>query len=93
MALASHSSAKKSARHNEKVRLKNRMWKSKLKTMRKNLEEAIAEKKTEALPSLFTSYSSAVDQAASRGVLHNKNAARKKGRMALKVNGAKVNPA
>jgi small subunit ribosomal protein S20 len=87
--LASHSSAQRNARRSEKLNLRNRVWKSKLKTLRKKLEEAITEKKSEVVGPLYTSYTSAVDMAASRGVLHKKNAARKKSRMAHKVNSLK----
>jgi small subunit ribosomal protein S20 len=66
------------------------MWKSKLKTLRKKLEEAIAEKKADAVGPLYKSYAVSVDMAASRGVLHKRNAARKKSRMALKVNSLKT---
>ena len=66
------------------------MWKSKLKTLKKKLEDAITEKKAEAVGPLYTSYASAVDMAASRGVLHKNNAARKKSRMALKVGSLKT---
>jgi small subunit ribosomal protein S20 len=88
--LASHSSAQKRARRGENLNLRNRMWKSKLKTLRKKLEEAITEKKAEVVGPLYTSYTSAVDMAASRGVLHKNNAARKKSRMAHKVNSLKT---
>jgi small subunit ribosomal protein S20 len=88
--LASHSSSEKRARRSESLRLRNRMWKSKLKTLRNKLEDAITEKKAEAVGPLFASYVSAVDMATSRGVLHKGNAARKKSRMALKVNSLKT---
>lgn len=88
--MASHSSSERRARRSERLRLRNRMWKSKLKTLKKKLEDAISEKKTDAVGPLFISYVSAVDSAASRGVIHKRNAARKKSRMALKVNGLKT---
>ena len=88
--MASHSSAQKRARRSETLNLRNRIWKSKLKTLRKKLEEAITEKKTEAVGPLYTGYTSAVDMAASRGVLHKNNAAREKSRMAHKVNSLKT---
>jgi small subunit ribosomal protein S20 len=66
------------------------MWKSKLKTLKKKFEEAITEKKFDAAGTLFTSYVSAVDMAASRGVLHKSNAARRKSRMAVKLNSLKA---
>lgn len=85
-----HTSVEKRARQNEKARLRNRTWKSKIKTLKGKLEKAIEDKETEALTSLYNDYVSIVDKAATRKVLHKNNASRKKTRMAHKINSLKT---
>jgi small subunit ribosomal protein S20 len=83
--LASHKSAKKSVRQDEKVRMRNRMWKSRIKTARKKLEKALEEKQNDNLDSLYREYVSIVDSAVSKGVIHQNTASRKKSRMYQKL--------
>ncbi len=85
-----HTSVEKRARQSEKARLRNRTWKSKIKTSKGKLEMAIENKEIEALSSLYNDYVSVIDRAASRNVLHKNNASRKKARIARKVNSLKA---
>ncbi len=79
-----HKSAKKSVRQDKKARDRNRTWKSRIKTARKKLETALLNQK-DGLNGLFREYVSVVDMAASKGVIHRNNAARKKTKMAQKL--------
>lgn len=79
--MATHKSAIKRARQNKKRNLRNRMWKSRIKTVRKKLEKAIEENNKELIEQLIREYKSIVDKAAQRGVIHRNTAARKKKRL------------
>jgi len=83
--LASHKSAKKSVRQDAKARMRNRMWKSRMKTAKNKLERALEEKRTDDVDTLFKEYVSVVDSAASKGVIHRNTASRKKTRMSQKL--------
>jgi len=83
--LASHKSAKKSVRQDAKVRMRNRMWKSRIKTAKNKLERAFEQKKVDDIDTLYKEYNSVVDSAASKGVIHRNTASRKKARMAQKL--------
>ena len=83
--VAQHKSAKKSVRKDEMARMRNRSWKSRIKTARKKLEDAIEGNKTDTLDDLFREYESVIDKAVSKGVLHKKTASRKKTGMAQRM--------
>jgi len=83
--LASHKSAKKSVRQDAKARMRNRMWKSRIKTAKNKLEKAFEEKKADDIDTLYKEYISVIDSAASKGVIHRNTASRKKARMAQKL--------
>ena len=83
--MAQIKSAKKSVRKDEIARMKNRSWKSRIKTTRKKLEDAIEGNKTDTLSDLFREYESVIDKAVSKGVLHKKTASRKKTGMAQRM--------
>ncbi len=83
--MATHKSAIKRARQNKKRNLRNRMWKSRIKTVRKKLEKAIEENNKELIDQLIREYKSVVDKAAQRGVIHRNTAARKKKRIMKKL--------
>jgi small subunit ribosomal protein S20 len=88
--VAQHRSAEKSVRQDAKARLRNRGWKSKIKTARRRLEAALKSGETGNLAELFREYASIVDRATTKGVLHRSTAARRKHSMAqkLKASGA-----
>ena len=77
-------SAIKRVKVSEKKNLRNRMVKSSMKTSVKKFDAAIAEGKADA--ALLSATQSAVDRAASKGVIHKNAANRKKARMAKRLN-------
>ena len=83
--MAIHKSTIKRARQNIKRNLRNRMWKSKIKTSRNKLEKAIQENNAEMLDQLVKEYKSIVDKAAQRGIVHKRTASRKKKRMISRI--------
>lgn len=83
--MANNKSQIKRNRQNEKLRLKNRMVKSSIKTAHKNVMKAI-EAKDSKTKDLFDAFVKIVDTAAGKGILHKSTAARKKSRLAKKVN-------
>ena len=88
--MANIKSAEKRNRQNEKNRKKNVQVKSVVKTSAKKVTTAASskEKNADTIKNFFKSFSSAVDSACRKGVIHWKTAARKKSRMAKKVNAA-----
>ena len=79
-------SAKKRIKVTETKTLRNRMIKSALKTTLKKFEIALATGNKETATAAFTTAGKALDMAASKGVIHKNMAARKKSRLALKLN-------
>ena len=77
-------SAIKRVKVSEKKNLRNRMIKSSMKTSVKKFDTAIAEGNADA--ALLSATQSAVDRAASKGVIHKNAANRKKARMAKRLN-------
>ncbi len=73
--------AEKSDRQSEKRRLRNRMVKSRAKTLVKDFVALVEEKKKEEAGKLFLELSSFLDGAVSKGIYHRNTAARKKSRM------------
>jgi len=83
--LANHKSAIKRARQNEKRRIRNRTWKSRIKTAKSNIEEALKTVNKEAIGPFYDQYASIIDKAASRGVIHRNTASRRKMRISQKI--------
>lgn len=78
-------SALKRQRQNEKRRLRNKAYKSFLKTLTKKfLAEQDIEKKKELLNKLYKY----LDRAADKGIFHKNNVARKKSKLASLLNEA-----
>ena len=86
--MATHKSAIKRARQNQKRNLRNRMWKSRIKTYKNKLEKAIQEKNAELIDQFMREYKSVIDKAALRGVIHKNTASRKKKRMINRIRSA-----
>jgi len=86
--LATHKSTVKRARQNIKRNLRNKMWKSRIKTYKSKLEKAIQEKNIEMIDQFMRDYKSIVDRAAQRGIIHKNTASRKKKRMISKIRSA-----
>lgn len=68
--------------------MRNRMVKSTVRTFVRKYEEAIAVGNYEEAKRLYPRVSHVIDKAAAKGVLHPNTAARKKSRLALKLNKA-----
>lgn len=82
-------SAKKRVKVSEKKNLRNRMIKSAVRTSVKKLEAAIAADPQTANAQLVVA-TSAIDKAASKGVMHKNAANRKKARLAKQLAKATV---
>lgn len=70
--------------------LRNRMVKSSVKTFIKKFEETIAAGNIEDAKRQYPRVSHVIDKAAAKGILHHNTAARKKSRLAIKLNKAAV---
>jgi small subunit ribosomal protein S20 len=79
--LARNLSAEKSDRQGEKRRLRNRMIKSRAKSLIKDFVEQIEGKKKEEAQKKLAELSTFLDKAVSKGVYQRNTAARKKSRM------------
>ncbi|GAA0115758.1 MULTISPECIES: 30S ribosomal protein S20 [Clostridium] len=84
--MANIKSAKKRIKVTKAKTLKNTMIKSALKTRIKKFEVAVANKNVEEAQANYTVVAKALDMAASKGILHKNKAARKKSRLATKLN-------
>ena len=84
--MANIKSAKKRIKVTETKTLNNRMVKSALKTAIKKFEVAVEAKNSEEAKTLYTSVVKSLDMATTKGVVHKNMAARKKSRLATKLN-------
>ena len=84
--MANIKSAKKRIKVTEVKTAQNRMVKSALKTTIKKFEVAVAAKNVEEAQASFVKATKALDMAAQKGVVHKNMAARKKSRLAAKLN-------
>ena len=84
--MANIKSAKKRILVTKKKTAQNRMVKSALKTTIKKFEAAIAANNAEEAKTSFVAVTKALDSAAQKGVVHKNMAARKKSRLATKLN-------
>ncbi len=82
--------AKKRAKQNIKSRTTNRARKSRIKTQIKHFETAVSEGNVEAASEQYKLVARKLDKAASTSTMHKKTAARKKSRLAKKLNALKV---
>ena len=81
--MANTKSAEKRIRSNERKRLRNQMYRSRVKTMIRKAEELIfgGESSEDAVREAI----STLDRAAVKGIIHKNNAARRKSRLAKKL--------
>ena len=84
--MANIKSAKKRIKVTEAKTAQNRMIKSALKTAVKKFEVAVAANNVEEAKVLFPKAVKALDMAAQKGVAHKNMVARKKSRLAAKLN-------
>lgn len=80
-------SAKKRVKQNEKRRLANASFKSKLRTQQRKLLGAIADERKEESQNLLRTVVSLYDKGVKKGIYKANTAARQKSRLARKVNG------
>jgi len=84
--MANIKSAKKRIKVTQAKTMRNTMLKSALKTKIKKYEAAIASQDLELAKESFKVVVKALDMAASKGIIHKNKAARKKSRLATKLN-------
>ncbi len=77
--MPNHKSSEKRIRTSERRRIRNKAKKTRMKSMIKELK---ATQTPEAAMELYKKVSSHLDRIASHGIIHKKNAARKKSRLA-----------
>lgn len=82
--------AKKRAKQNTKSRTTNRARKSQIKTQIKHFETAVSEGNVEAASEQYKLVVKKLDKTASTSTMHKKTAARKKSRLAKKLNALKA---
>lgn len=83
-------SAKKRSRQNAKRRTINRARKSQIKTLTKKFEAEISTGNVEAASEQFRSVSRKLDKTAAKSTMHKRTAARKKSRLAKRLNTLKT---
>ena len=83
-------SAKKRIRQNDKRRTMNRARKSQVKTQIKRFEAAVSQGDTAAASEEFQLVVKKLDKVASTSTMHKKTAARKKSRLAKRLNSLKA---
>ena len=84
--MANHKSAIKKMRQDEVRRLRNKAYRTRYKNVVKAVEAAIKQRNIDAAKEAFHTAVSIIDRIASKGVIHKNKAARKKSRLAKKVN-------
>ena len=80
----------KSIKQDAKRRARNIFEKERIKKAKKKVLAAIAENNYDEAMSLFSAATKAIDQAAANHTIHKNNAARKKSRLAKKINAIKA---
>ncbi|MBF0170774.1 MAG: 30S ribosomal protein S20 [Nitrospinae bacterium] len=84
--MPNHKSSEKRVRQTEVRTERNKGVRSACRTAVKKLRQAIEEKNTAAVAELLKEATSTLHAAASKGVIHRNNAARRISRLALQVN-------
>lgn len=84
--MATHKSAIKRSKQNEKHRERNTAVKSKVKTTVKSVLKAVESKDPEASKTAMVQAVPILAKAAAKGIFHRKTISRKISRLALKVN-------
>jgi len=82
--------AKKRAKQNVKSRTTNRARKSRVKTQIKHFEDILESGNVEAATEQFRLVTKKLDKTASTSTMHKKTAARKKSRLAKRLNAIKA---
>ena len=85
-------SAKKRVRQNARRRTANRARRSQIKTLVKHLDATMAEGNVKSASEQFHVVVKKLDKLASTSTMHKKTAARKKSRLARRLNALKAKP-
>ena len=88
--MANSASSRKRIKQNERNRTRNRARKSALKKETRKLLDTLHQGDVGAAQELFSKMQTALDQVAAKGTLHKNAAARRKSRLARKLNAAKT---
>ena len=91
--MANHKSAIKRIRQTEKRRAYNRTWRSRTRTYVKKARVAQQSSDLKAATAATIEAVTELDKAASKGVIHKNNAARRKSRLKKALNAAAQKPA
>ena len=86
-------SAKKRVKQNERNRTLNRARKSVIKTETRRLLDVLGSGDVKAAADAFTQVTKKLDQVAAKGTLHKNTVARRKSRLARRLNAAKAGKA
>ena len=78
-------SAKKRVLVAERNRVRNRTWKSAVRTVRNNVADAVKSTSAKDAKAALSQAYEVIDKAVAKGVLHKNAAARRKSRLATKV--------
>lgn len=84
--MANHKSALKRWRQNEKRRLRNKYWKTCMRSNIKRVREAVENNEVEAAKTALREATSMIAHVASKGVIHKRTASRRISRLSLLVN-------
>ena len=89
--MANHKSAEKRNRQAQIHRMRNRINRSKMKTVIKTLNSAIESGSADEAKSALTAAVPVIAKTASKGTIHKKNASRKISRLTRRVNAMEAN--
>jgi small subunit ribosomal protein S20 len=78
-------SAKKRVQIAERNRLRNKSWRSAVRTVRTEVDDSVKAAKVKVASTALQRAYQVIDKAVAKGVLHRNTAARKKSRLALQV--------
>jgi len=84
--MANHKSAMKRDRQSKVRRLRNRIYKSKMKTLVRKVEDALVAGSEEDARAALAIAVPVIQKTASKGTIHKKNASRKVSRLTRRVN-------
>ncbi|MBI1268840.1 30S ribosomal protein S20 [bacterium] len=83
-------SAKKRVKVAERNRVRNRVWKSRVRTEQSKIEEALKAGELNTCDEQVKTYYEVIDKAINKGVLHKNAGARKKARLVKRINKQKA---
>ncbi len=88
--MANHKSAIKKMRQDEVRRIRNKGYRTRFRNVVKKVEAAINGRDKETAQQAFQEAVSVIDTIASKGIIHKNTAARKKSRLAKRINALNV---